>query len=157
MNILANKNPKKETDSGYQLRETDNRINRMKAKQQLMKSNNNKRKENTLMERNGEMTEEAIGSQSLSMKQMRRNGLTKYDAKLLMAQGCHFADVTQQVELLHDEENNAGEPENAATSVTRTLRNKNQANKTESNNNLSNNTRNHLKEGGSLRRLRASR
>lgn len=71
----------------YRFRETDNRINRTKAKQ-------NKKTEN---ERNSEKTR--ISSRHnpnivspLSMKEMKQKGLTKYDAELLIAQGC-IADV----------------------------------------------------------------
>lgn len=137
---------------GYRLRETDNRINRTKTRQQPLGSS--KQQESTLTERNGEINNTAVAPQSLNMKEMRRRGLTRYDAELLMAQGCRFSDITQQPELLNNEENALQHSQNLPGSATRTLRNKNQANKTESNNNNNDNNRDNLKNS---QRLRASR
>ncbi|OXU28451.1 hypothetical protein TSAR_016741 [Trichomalopsis sarcophagae] len=150
---FANQKPGEELESGYRLRETDNRINRHKHKQPL---GANKQQESTLTERNGEISNAVVAPQSLSMKELKRKGLTKYDAELLIAQGCRFSDIAQQPALLNNEENTSQDSQNAPASATRTLRNKNQANKTESNNNNNvnnNNNRNNLKGC----RLRASR
>lgn len=64
----------------YRFRETDNRLNRTKAKQ---------------TPKNGEKTTPGLcnGNESnvispLSMKEMKQKGLTKYDAEMLLAQGC---------------------------------------------------------------------
>ncbi|XP_058793806.1 histone-lysine N-methyltransferase KMT5B-A-like isoform X2 [Phymastichus coffea] len=149
---FANQKPGEELESGYRLRETDNRINRTKHRQQPLGVN--KQQESTLTERNGEMNNIAIAPQSLSMKEMRRKGLTKYDAELLIAQGCKFSDISQQPALASNEENASQDPQSVPGSASRTLRNKNQANKTESNNNSNHNdnNRNNLK-----RCLRASK
>lgn len=138
---------------GYRLRETDNRINRTKHRQQPVSAE--KQQESTLTERNGEISNDAVTPQSLNMREMKRKGLTKYDAELLIAQGCHFSDVTEQQLLVNNEENTVQDSQNLPSSATRTLRNKNQANKTESNNNSNNNNNNrsNLKNC----RLRASR
>lgn len=57
--------------TGYRLRETDNRINRTKNhKEQVTVSN----------------------VLPLSLKELRQKGMTKYDAELLLAQGCSFVD-----------------------------------------------------------------
>lgn len=57
-------------NSGYRLRETDNRINRTKSREQ----------------------EAAANVLPLSLKELRQKGLTKYDAEMLIAQGCNFVD-----------------------------------------------------------------
>ncbi|KAL0268839.1 UNVERIFIED_CONTAM: hypothetical protein PYX00_010648 [Menopon gallinae] len=57
-------------NSGYRLRETDNRINRTKSREQ----------------------EAASNVLPLSLKELRQKGLTKYDAEMLIAQGCNFVD-----------------------------------------------------------------
>ncbi|XP_049865004.1 histone-lysine N-methyltransferase KMT5B isoform X2 [Pectinophora gossypiella] len=71
----------------YRFRETDNRINRTKAKQ-IQKSVNGKNMEKS---RISNRQDSSIVS-PLSMKEMKQKGLTKYDAELLIAQGC-IADV----------------------------------------------------------------
>lgn len=77
----------KETDpkeeNGYRLRETDNRINRTKMKLQGNKLNNF----HDHMQENGKIIS------PLSMKELRQKGLTKYDAEMLIAQGCKFSDI----------------------------------------------------------------
>jgi len=112
---------------GYRLRETDNRINRTKHRQQPL--NRNKQQADTaLTERNAVLVgNAAVAPQSLSMKELRRKGLTKYDAELLIAQGCRFSDINQQQPAINNGENmlqTRAHPSAIATSVTRSLRNK---------------------------------
>ncbi|CAG9090902.1 unnamed protein product [Plutella xylostella] len=83
------KNPSNEEQSTrYRFRETDNRINRTKAKQTTK----------TVTEKTAEKTRISNRPNSnnivspLSMKEMKQKGLTKYDAEMLIAQGC-IADV----------------------------------------------------------------
>ncbi|XP_047546017.1 histone-lysine N-methyltransferase KMT5B [Vanessa atalanta] len=70
----------------YRFRETDNRINRTKAKQTQKSSCKNSEKTRI----NNRQVSNIISP--LSMKEMKQKGLTKYDAELLIAQGC-IADV----------------------------------------------------------------
>lgn len=72
----------------YRFRETDNRLNRTKAKSQ--KSFNGK----TIASRIPDNDGTKIVS-PLSVKEMKQKGLTKYDAELLLAQGC-IADEVEQ-------------------------------------------------------------
>lgn len=67
-------------ENGYRLRETDNRLNRTKQKIQ------------------GKFEigctaspEKAVAP--FSLKELRQKGLTKYDAELILAQGCKFSDI----------------------------------------------------------------
>ncbi|XP_075972813.1 histone methyltransferase 4-20 isoform X2 [Anticarsia gemmatalis] len=75
----------------YRFRETDNRINRTKAKQ-TQKNEIDKNPEKARIS-NRQNTDNNIVS-PLSMKEMKQKGLTKYDAELLIAQGC-IADVME--------------------------------------------------------------
>ncbi|VVC94853.1 histone-lysine N-methyltransferase KMT5B [Leptidea sinapis] len=72
----------------YRFRETDNRINRTKAKQ-TQKSINGKNIEKPRIS-SRQVSNNIVSP--LSMKEMKQKGLTKYDAELLIAQGC-IADV----------------------------------------------------------------
>ncbi|XP_032677359.1 histone-lysine N-methyltransferase KMT5B [Odontomachus brunneus] len=125
---FASQKPGEELSSGYRLRETDNRINRTKHRQQPL--NRNKQQADTaLTERNAVLVGNvAVAPQSLSMKELRRKGLTKYDAELLIAQGCRFSDINQQQPAISNGENVLQtRPHPSAlttTSVTRNLRNK---------------------------------
>lgn len=75
----------------YRFRETDNRINRTKAKKS---QKNNVVEKLTLLELNCVQNQgEAKIVSPLSMKEMKQKGLTKYDAELLIAQGCKFSDI----------------------------------------------------------------
>ncbi|XP_078049356.1 histone methyltransferase 4-20 [Augochlora pura] len=145
--------PGEELSSGYRLRETDNRINRTKHRQQPL--NRNKQQADTaLTERNAVLVgNAAVAPQSLSMKELRRKGLTKYDAELLIAQGCRFSDIAQQQPNINNGENvlQASRPHPTAitNSVTRNLRNK-QLSKFDNNNGHQNNVKNN-------QTLRASR
>ncbi|XP_028177335.1 histone-lysine N-methyltransferase KMT5B [Ostrinia nubilalis] len=71
----------------YRFRETDNRINRTKAKM-TKKIENGKSSEKSRM--SSRQNSNIVSP--LSMKEMKQKGLTKYDAELLIAQGC-IADV----------------------------------------------------------------
>ncbi|XP_022905768.1 histone-lysine N-methyltransferase Suv4-20 [Onthophagus taurus] len=71
------KNCEKKEENGYRLRETDNRINRTKRKSQPS---------------NGHVQMGKIIA-PLSIKELRQKGLTKYDAEMLIAQGCKFTDI----------------------------------------------------------------
>ncbi|EFN84353.1 histone-lysine N-methyltransferase Suv4-20 [Harpegnathos saltator] len=126
---FASQKPGEELSSGYRLRETDNRINRTKHRQQPL--NRNKQQADTaLTERNAVLVGNvAVAPQSLSMKELRRKGLTKYDAELLIAQGCRFSDINQQQQPAINNGENVLQtrPHPSAltsTSVTRNLRNK---------------------------------
>lgn len=82
-----------ENVNGYRLRETDNRINRTKHRQNIQKPTQLLDKMN-FGEMNGHTenaSEKVIAP--LSMKELRQKGLTKYDAELLIAQGCKFSDI----------------------------------------------------------------
>lgn len=70
----------------YTFRETDNRINRTKAKQIKKTVSKNTEKARISSRQNPNIVS------PLSMKEMKQKGLTKYDAELLIAQGC-IADV----------------------------------------------------------------
>ncbi|XP_066602835.1 histone-lysine N-methyltransferase KMT5B-like [Prorops nasuta] len=127
---FASQKPGEELSSGYRLRETDNRINRTKHRQQPP-SRNKQQANSTLSERNSVLVGNvAVAPQSLSIKELRRKGLTKYDAELLIAQGCHFSTIAQQESTVNDGENvlhiPRPHPSTIATSVTRNLRNKQQ-------------------------------
>ncbi|XP_020280876.1 histone-lysine N-methyltransferase KMT5B isoform X2 [Pseudomyrmex gracilis] len=124
---FASQKPGEELSSGYRLRETDNRINRTKHRQQPV-SRNKQQADTALTERNAVLVgNAAVAPQSLSMKELRRKGLTKYDAELLIAQGCRFSDINQQQPTINNGENVLqARPHSAAitTSVTRNLRKK---------------------------------
>ncbi|XP_075214534.1 histone methyltransferase 4-20 [Lycorma delicatula] len=99
-------------NTGYRLRETDNRINRTKRSDRQAKpdsssltssqlecsSDTNSRSSSV----NGDISTPSCKSDSvkvdgivtpLSMRELRQKGLTKYDAEMLIAQGCKFSDM----------------------------------------------------------------
>lgn len=79
-----------EQPTRYRFRETDNRINRTKAKQtQKILNGKNPEKTRISSRHNSNIVS------PLSMKEMKQKGLTKYDAELLIAQGC-IADVVDR-------------------------------------------------------------
>ncbi|XP_012136594.1 histone methyltransferase 4-20 isoform X2 [Megachile rotundata] len=142
---FANQKPGEELSSGYRLRETDNRINRTKHRQQPL--NRSKQQADTaLTEKNAMLVgNAAVAPQSLSMKELRRKGLTKYDAELLIAQGCRFSDIAQQQPIINNGENvlqtSRPHPSSISSSATRNLRNK-QLYKFDNNNGHQNNVNN---------------
>lgn len=69
-------------ENGYRLRETDNRLNRTKQKAQTKAAH---------FEHLNQHNQKIIAP--LSMKELRQKGLTKYDAEMLIAQGCKFSDM----------------------------------------------------------------
>ncbi|XP_031341435.1 histone-lysine N-methyltransferase KMT5B-like, partial [Photinus pyralis] len=81
------KNTEQKEENGYRLRETDNRINR--TKKQLVKGRSEQCNGHTLKDTGVEIVS------PLSMKELRQKGLTKYDAELLIAQGCKFSDISE--------------------------------------------------------------
>lgn len=66
----------------YTFRETDNRINRTKAKQTKKNATDKNPEKSRISNRQNSIVS------PLSMKEMKQKGLTKYDAELLIAQGC---------------------------------------------------------------------
>lgn len=83
MGAFAKEAEEKE-ENGYRLRETDNRINRTKQKIQTNKIG--------LECTNGHIDNNKIIA-PLSMKELRQKGLTRYDAEMLIQQGCKFSDI----------------------------------------------------------------
>lgn len=73
----------------YRFRETDNRINRTKAKQTQKPIGSKNQEKSRISSR-----QPSTIVSPLSMKEMKQKGLTKYDAELLIAQGC-IADVVE--------------------------------------------------------------
>ncbi|KAK0167309.1 hypothetical protein PV327_004726 [Microctonus hyperodae] len=144
---FASQKPGDELSTGYRLRETDNRINRTKHRQQPPTVANKQQPDSALSERNGMLAgNAAIAPQSLSMKELRRKGLTKYDAELLIAQGCRFSDIAQQQPTIPEDtttNSSSQTPRSHPSPIigpgTRNLRNKQQTAKNESNNNNNNN------------------
>lgn len=80
--------------NGYRLRETDNRINRTKHRQLSQKSQLlDKASLSDTCNGHPEQNSNDKIIAPLSMKELRQKGLTKYDAELLIAQGCKFSDI----------------------------------------------------------------
>ncbi|XP_063234579.1 uncharacterized protein LOC134537745 [Bacillus rossius redtenbacheri] len=84
------------SNTGYRLRETDNRLNRSKHRQPSLQKSEFP-EEKVLVEKSAESRSSSASSEarennssSLSLKELRQKGLTKYDAELLLAQGCKF-------------------------------------------------------------------
>ncbi|GLH04708.1 Histone-lysine N-methyltransferase [Gryllus bimaculatus] len=94
--FAKDKSKNDELNSGYRLRETDNRLNRTKHRQQKAPSSGE-------LDGNGEKASQPENENSkpanivapLSMKELKQKGLTKYDAELLIAQGCKFSDIDE--------------------------------------------------------------
>lgn len=156
---FANQKPGEELSSGYRLRETDNRINRTKHRQQPL-SRNKQQADTALTEKNAVLVgNAAVAPQSLTIKELRRKGLTKYDAELLVAQGCRFSDISQQQPITNNGENvlqTSPHPAAITSSVTRNLRNK-QLFKFDSNNGHQNNVKNHTLRSSRLHKRTESK
>ncbi|KAG6453768.1 histone-lysine N-methyltransferase KMT5B [Manduca sexta] len=97
----------------YRFRETDNRINRTKAKQTQKTANGKNPDKPRITSRQNSNN---IVS-PLSMKEMKQKGLTKYDAELLIAQGC-IADVMDG----HSDKETQGSRESSTSSRSDRLR-----------------------------------
>ncbi|XP_046394949.1 histone-lysine N-methyltransferase Suv4-20 [Ischnura elegans] len=82
--FAKDKTKNEEQCSGYKLRETDNRLSRTKH-----------RGSQKLDERADKVSESESSSTALSVKELRQKGLTKYDAELLIAQGCKFPEFRE--------------------------------------------------------------
>lgn len=76
------------------MRETDNRINRTKHRQQEPSGGKNQQADGALTERNAVLVGNEA-SQAHNVKELRRKGLTRYDAELISQQGRRYVDVTQ--------------------------------------------------------------
>ncbi|CAF4954739.1 unnamed protein product [Pieris macdunnoughi] len=103
-----------EDDQGtrYRFRETDNRINRTKAKL-IQKPVNGKSNDKSRIA--NRQVPNIVSP--LSMKEMKQKGLTKYDAELLIAQGC-IADVVDG----SDQKETQGSRESSVSSRSERLR-----------------------------------
>ncbi|XP_046486371.1 histone-lysine N-methyltransferase KMT5B-B isoform X1 [Neodiprion pinetum] len=166
---FASQKPGEELSSGnsckrYRLRETDNRINRTKHRQQPPSGNKQQQTENSLADKNAMLVaNSAVTPLSLSMKELRRKGLTKYDAELLIAQGCRFSDIAQQPVNVNNNGENPQVRQHSTSNLvsTRNLRNKQQSMaRTESNNNNNKNSQSlrasRLQKRTETKRTRAS-
>lgn len=92
--------------AGYKLRETDNRLNRMKnrtktpTKTETLSvpsecgSDSNSRCSSLVGEGKANTNPQSSNAVTpLTMRELRQKGLTKYDAEMLIAQGCKFSDI----------------------------------------------------------------
>ncbi|KAF4524538.1 hypothetical protein B566_EDAN002811 [Ephemera danica] len=80
----ARNKSKSEESSGYRLRETDNRLSRSKHRQ-VQKPDENE-----------------TAKARLSVNELRQKGLTKYDAEMLLEQGCTYTDFDDSSSKLND-------------------------------------------------------
>uniref|UniRef100_A0A1B6L8T7 Uncharacterized protein n=1 Tax=Graphocephala atropunctata TaxID=36148 RepID=A0A1B6L8T7_9HEMI len=83
--------------TGYKLRETDNRLNRLKNRQKTPIKRETCSVPSECGSDSNSGCSSAVGSSAvtpLSMRELRQKGLTKYDAELLLAQGTCFSDIT---------------------------------------------------------------
>lgn len=102
------KSKTEEQISGYRLRDTDNRINRTKSKQKVTSTSD---------VQNKTTNDKIIAPVTpLSIKELRRKGLTKYDAELLLAQGCKFSDVNGAKEKANNCTSNSSRESSASSS-----------------------------------------
>lgn len=102
MGAFAKEESQKE-ENGYRLRETDNRINRTKQKMQTNGTTTVNTTTTTATCSSPNEHEKVHNNNvngtkivtPLSIKELRQKGLTKYDAELLIAQGCKFSDINE--------------------------------------------------------------
>ncbi|KAK3924917.1 Histone-lysine N-methyltransferase Suv4-20 [Frankliniella fusca] len=109
--FAKNKPNMEDLSSGYRLRETENRINRTKhqheenhektpSESESVPLRNRSNNTNITTASNKSSPTSTTGSPvssaavaPLSLKELRQKGLTKYDAEMLMQQGCRFSDI----------------------------------------------------------------
>lgn len=132
------KSVEEQSSGGYRLRETDNRINRIKLKNNInINLINNKNK--TIDVR---LNEDKIIA-PLTLKELRQKGMTKYDAEMIMAQ--------QHPNIYHNEnkfiENGNSDDNNLVNNII--LCENNSSNASDSNTNVFNNS-NHNHQNGHL-------
>ncbi|BET03474.1 SET domain [Nesidiocoris tenuis] len=77
--------------TGYRLRETDNRINRLKNGGKVRKGDNG-----IVRGKADEPADQGELVMPLSIREMRQRGMTKYDVQMLIAQGCQFGDEAKK-------------------------------------------------------------
>ncbi|XP_024085833.1 histone-lysine N-methyltransferase KMT5B-A isoform X2 [Cimex lectularius] len=82
------------TNSGYRLRETDNRINRTKIHKQNGIPPPKQESSPDVPEQIEPVKTQGIVT-PLSIRELRQKGMTKYDAEMLIAQGCQFTDISE--------------------------------------------------------------
>lgn len=85
------------SNSRYRLRETDNRINRLKNHSTLNNFNKNSNKNESSKENSENLSNNKVNGivTPLTIRELKQKGLTKYDAEMLIAQGCKFSDIDQ--------------------------------------------------------------
>lgn len=110
------------TNSGYRLRETDNRINRIKVHRQ----NNHVSPPPPKPEPppTQENKSNGVVVTPLSIRELRQKGMTKYDAEMLIAQGCQFSDIGEAARKTPDGKGNLTASRGEDNSNRRNLRNK---------------------------------
>ncbi|XP_054266253.1 histone-lysine N-methyltransferase KMT5B isoform X2 [Macrosteles quadrilineatus] len=102
MGAYAKENIEEDTGkTGYKLRETDNRLNRMKSRQKTPNKTESSSAASECGSDSNSRCSSSVGEGKvnsavtpLSMRELRQKGLTKYDAELLIAQGTKFSDIT---------------------------------------------------------------
>lgn len=118
--FAKNKSNMEDLSSGYRLRETENRINRTKHQHDDSHEKAAAESESVPLRNRSNNSNISTGSTSkstqassagspvasvvvapLSLKELRQKGLTKYDAEMLMQQGCRFSDIGALEQLEH--------------------------------------------------------
>ncbi|XP_034245930.1 histone-lysine N-methyltransferase Suv4-20 [Thrips palmi] len=138
--FAKNKTNKEDLSSGYRLRETENRINRTKhqhedshekpaADSESVPLRNRSNNTNTISSSSNKPSSTTSAAPAipsvvvapLSLKELRQKGLTKYDAEMLMQQGCRFSDIGSLEHLEHvtrRQSQDQAPPATAATAAT---------------------------------------